>query len=150
MIFDKLENMKDYKIILPQLEKIEEFTRSFMKGEKEIKRYELDGDNLFVSPSEYITKSHEGAEYESHKKYIDVQVVTAGREYIGWSHLSDCSVTKPFENGGDIAFYESNKGSLCLLNEGYFMVLFPEDAHMPCLKAGENESVTKLVFKVKI
>ena len=150
MIFDKTENISDYFAVLPELREVEKFVDSFVKGEKENKRYDIDGENLFVSPSTYVSKEHEGAEYESHNKYIDVQVVTEGREYIGWAPTSDCKVTKPFENGGDIAFYTSDKGSLCKVNAGYFMVLFPQDAHMPCLKVGDNEQVTKLVFKIKI
>ena len=150
MIFDTVKNMDYYVKMMPQLEEIKKFTLDFMAGKMENKRYDLDGDNLFVSPATYFPKSHEGAEYESHVQYADVQVVVKGREYIGVAPLEDCTVTKPFADGGDIAFYTSEKGSLCLVEEGYFLVLYPQDAHMPCLKVEDGEEVTKLVFKVKI
>ncbi len=150
MIFDTVKNMKYYSSIMPQLDKIQAFTLDFMAGKMENKRYDLDGDKLFVSPSTYMPKDREGAEYESHIKYADVQVVVKGHEYIGVAPLEDCNVTKPFEDGGDIAFYTSDNGSFCLLEEGYFLVLFPQDAHMPCIKVNDNEEVTKLVFKVKL
>ncbi|MBE6784119.1 MAG: DUF386 domain-containing protein [Ruminococcaceae bacterium] len=150
MIFDTLTNMKNYVKLMPELVEIEKFIREFMKGDMEIKRYDLDGDNLFVSPATYVPKDHEGAEYESHAVYADVQVVIKGREYIGFAPLEDCTVTKPFEEGGDIAFYTSEKGSLCLIEEGYFLILYPQDAHMPSLKVKDGEEVTKLVFKVKL
>lgn len=151
MIFDTLKNMNYYVKMMPELKEIQKFTSDFMAGEMENKRYDLDGDNLFVSPATYVPKDHEGAEYESHVKYADVQIVVKGREYIGVAPLEDCAVTKPFTDGGDIAFYTSEKGSLCLLEEGYFLVLYPQDAHMPCLKVDDSgEEVTKLVFKVRI
>ncbi len=150
MIFDTVKNMKFYSKMMPELETIQKFVLDFAAGKKENRRYDLDGDKLFVSPSVYMPKEHEGAEYESHIKYADVQVMIKGKEYIGVAPLEDCKVTKPFEDGGDIAFYTSEKGSLCLLEEGYFLVLYPQDAHMPCLKVEDGTEVTKLVFKVRI
>lgn len=150
MIFDTVKNMKLYSKIMPELETIQKFVLDFAAGKKENRRYDLDGDKLFVTPSVYFPKEHKGAEYESHIKYADVQVMIKGEEYIGVAPLESCEVTKPFEDGGDIAFYTGEKGSLCRLSEGSFMVFYPQDAHMPCLKAEENKEVTKLVFKVRI
>lgn len=151
MIFDTLKNMKDYVKVMPELEKIEEFLCGYMKGEMKMERIDLDGDRLFASPATYVPKDHEGAEYESHIKYADVQVVLKGKEYIGVTPLDNCTVTKPFTDGGDIAFYTSEKGTLCLMEAGSFLVLYPQDAHMPCLKVDDSgEEVIKVVFKVKI
>ena len=150
MIFDTIKNMDYYVKMMPELEQIQKFIEDYTKGEMKMERIDLDGDNLFVSPATYFPKEHEGAEYESHIKYADVQVVLKGREYIGVAPLEDCTVTKPFTDGGDIAFYTSEKGSLCLVEAGYFLVLYPQDAHMPCLKVEDGEEVTKLVFKVRI
>lgn len=150
MIFDTVKNMNYYVKMMPELEQIQKFLEEYTKGEMKMERIDLDGDNLFVSPATYFPKEHEGAEYESHIKYADVQVVLKGREYIGVTPLDTCTVTKPFEDGGDIAFYTSETGTLCLMEAGYFLVLYPQDAHMPCLKVGDNEEVIKLVFKVRI
>ncbi|MBE6755960.1 MAG: DUF386 domain-containing protein [Ruminococcaceae bacterium] len=151
MIFDTLKNMNYYVKMMPELEEIKSFLGEYMKGEMSMERIDLDGDRLFASPATYVPKNHEGAEYESHVKYADVQVVLKGKEYIGVTPLDTCTVTKPFEDGGDIAFYTSETGTLCLLEEGYFLVLYPQDAHMPCLKVDDSgEEVTKIVFKVRI
>lgn len=149
MIFDKLENMKDYRSIMPQLKAIENYVLAF-KQNPETEGGELDGDNLKVSVSTYETRTHEGAKYEAHRKYADVQVVVSGREIIGWAPVSDCTLVDDFKEDGDIAFYTCEKGTMGIVNEDYFMVLFPQDAHMPCLKVADDETVTKLVFKVKI
>ena len=46
----------------------------------ELKRYDLDGNNLYVTISEYNTKNPEDAKFEAHKKYIDIQYVISGSE----------------------------------------------------------------------
>jgi hypothetical protein len=54
----------------------------------EIKRYDIDGDNLFAPVSEYMTKNEEDAKYEAHQKYIDIQYVVSGKELIGVAPIS--------------------------------------------------------------
>lgn len=153
MIFDTLKNIETYYDVMPELKTVKEFYDSFRKGEKPENSYILDGkdgSDFKVSISSYTTKPVEGAEYESHRKYIDVQIVASGREYIGWAPLEKCNVTKDFEENGDIAFYTSDAGSKCLVEEDSFMVLYPQDAHMPNLQVKEDEKVTKLVYKIRV
>ena len=45
----------------------------------EIKRYDIDGDNLYAPVSEYLTKNEEDAKFEAHQKYIDIQYVVSGK-----------------------------------------------------------------------
>ncbi len=49
----------------------------------ELKRYDLDGNNLYALLSEYMSKNEENARYEAHRKYLDIQYVVSGRELIG-------------------------------------------------------------------
>ncbi|MEI8225577.1 MAG: YhcH/YjgK/YiaL family protein, partial [Bacteroidota bacterium] len=54
----------------------------------EVKRYDLDGDNVYALISEYLTKNNEDARYEAHQKYIDIQYVISGKEQIGVAPMS--------------------------------------------------------------
>ena len=150
MITDKLSNMPLYYKAFPFLEKVNEVSEDIKAGKYQDSHIDIDGENMYASVSSYETKSPDGALYESHKKYIDVQVLLKGSETIGWAPLCDCRVTKDFEPGGDIAFYESDRGSPVTLHADYFMLMLPGDAHEPCLNPGKTESVTKIVFKVRI
>ena len=50
---------------------------------------------------------------------------------------------------GDIYFYEGETVKLPI-GGGRFMVLFPEDAHAPCIAAGGSKPVHKVVIKIAV
>jgi biofilm protein TabA len=117
----------------------------------EAKRHDIDGDNLFVSVTEYTTKNPEDAKYEAHRKYIDIQYVIAGKELIGIAPLTaKDKVSQEYNDAKDIEFMTVKKGTMMQANPAKFFIFFPEDAHMPNLKDGSNSAVKKAVVKVKI
>lgn len=117
----------------------------------ELKRYDLDGDNLYVTVSEYATKNNEDAKYESHKKYIDIQYVAAGSEMIGLAPASQIGkITSEYNEGNDIAFYTVGKSQEIKATSDRFFIFLPSDIHRPGVKVSENAKVRKVVVKVKI
>jgi biofilm protein TabA len=117
----------------------------------ELKRYDLDGDNLFVTLSEYNSKNPETAKYEAHRKYIDIQYVVSGNELIGIAPLaSQDSVYQVYNPAKDIEFLTVKKEKLLKATPAVFFVFFPEDAHKPGLKETANTPVRKAVVKIRI
>lgn len=117
----------------------------------ELKRYDIDGNNLYAPVSEYLTKNEEDARYEAHQKYIDIQYVVSGKELIGVAPLSHKKdVLEPYDASKDIEFLTVTNGENRLATPDIFFIFFPEDAHRPGLKDGENSPVRKIVVKVKI
>jgi biofilm protein TabA len=117
----------------------------------EIKRYDIDGDNLYAPVSEYITKNEEDARYEAHRKYIDIQYVISGKELIGVSPLSlQKEILEPYDATKDVVFLTVTQGVNFSATPDRFFIFFPGDAHRPGLKDGENSQVRKVVVKVKI
>jgi YhcH/YjgK/YiaL family protein len=117
----------------------------------ELKRYDLDGDNLYVTISEYTTKNLEETKYEVHKKYIDIQYIITGSEYIGIAPLASLNtVVQPYDAKKDIEYLTVKKGEIVQATPAKFFIFFPEDAHMPSLKAGTNAPVRKAVVKIRI
>lgn len=117
----------------------------------ELRRYDIDGDNLYATVSEYITKNEEDALYEAHRKYIDIQYVAAGRELIGIAPLSGKKETlEAYDDSRDIEFFTVSKGENRPAIPDRFFILFPHDAHRPGLKDGENSPVRKIVVKVRV
>jgi len=151
MVIDRIENLELYYPLLECLPQVRQFLADFEKDAKPDGRYELDGERLFASVQQYETKPAEGKLAEAHRKYIDLQVVINGREIIGWAPLSELKQeTEEFSKGGDIAFYSGKIQIQATLNPGYFALLFPEDAHMPCTQVEGPENVRKIVFKILI
>jgi len=91
--------------------------------------------------------------FEAHKKYIDVQVMLDGSEIIATEHIDkmhqyDC--IQPFGDG-DLELYANNNDCVDnVLNKGDFLVLYPEDGHMPGVCIAEPKQVKKAVIKVPV
>jgi YhcH/YjgK/YiaL family protein len=117
----------------------------------ENKRYDLDGDNLFVNVSEYKTKEPIDAKFEAHRKYIDIQYVIAGSEMIGVAPLaSRDSITQPYNETKDVEFSKFSNETFYEANPGNFFVFFPDDGHAPSVKTDSISHVKKLVVKIRV
>jgi len=117
----------------------------------EPKRYDIDGDNLYASVSEYLSKNEETINFEAHKKYIDIQYVISGKEIMNIAPLSSVKeIITPYDSTRDIEFITVDKVVNFKATPSNFFIFFPSDIHRPGLKDGENSQVRKVVVKVKI
>lgn len=116
----------------------------------EVKKHEIDGENLFASVMEYNSKNEADARYEAHKKYIDIQYVLTGKELMGITPITDLKeMLQPYNDSTDIQFFTVNNITNRKAEPGTFFLFFPSDAHRPGLKDGESIPVKKIVVKVK-
>ncbi|OFY58105.1 MAG: hypothetical protein A2V50_01595, partial [Bacteroidetes bacterium RBG_19FT_COMBO_42_10] len=117
----------------------------------ELKRHEIDGNNVYAPVSEYMTKNEEDARYEAHLKYIDIQYVITGKELIGVAPVSDRKdMLEAYNEANDIMFMTVNTITNLKASPDRFFIFFPDDIHRPGLKDGENSLVRKVVVKVKV
>ena len=129
---------------------------SFLKTlnpSSEDKKYVISGDDIYAIVTTYKTRSYDDAIFETHRKYLDIQAVISGREKLEWSPKGGLFVDIPYEESKDAEFYKPNfprAGKVDLL-PGNFVMLFPQDAHMPSLIFEDKiEVVKKVVIKLKI
>lgn len=114
-------------------------------------RHDIDGDNLYVSITDYETREPDSVRYEAHMKYIDIQYVASGSEMIGIAPLSDVeTVLVPYDGTRDISFMTVRNGKEYTATPDRFFIFFPDDVHKPTLKNQEKTSVRKVVVKVRI
>ena len=117
----------------------------------ELKRHEIDGNNVYAPVSEYMTKNEEDARYEAHLKYIDIQYVITGKELIGVAPVSDRKdMLEAYNEANDIMFMTVNTITNLKASPDRFFIFFPDDIHRPGLKDRENSLVRKVVVKVKV
>lgn len=132
-------------------EKAFKFLKDNDLSKLELKRYDIDGDNIFATVSEYISKNEESAQFEAHRKYIDIQYVVSGKELINIAPLASVKeVLTPYDASKDIEFVTVSKLIYLKASPSDFFIFFPGDAHRPGLKDGENSPVRKVVVKVKV
>lgn len=114
-------------------------------------RHEITPCGVFAIVQEYETKTE--SVFEAHRKYIDIQCVVAGEEYI---YVADISkVSEPladFDEQKDIEFFRYADGfEEVLADKDNFVVLFPKDAHQPCMAVdGKPGKIRKVVVKVPV
>jgi YhcH/YjgK/YiaL family protein len=113
----------------------------------------LAGENLFVCIDKYKTKPPETAKPESHRQYIDIQVLLTGEEHIKIYATSELTSVTAYDPECDLEFYKQlpNPDAVLMMKPGKFAVFFPNDAHMPGLQAGHiKQLVKKAVAKIRI
>ncbi len=112
-------------------------------------RYELDTTGTYASVSDYTTKDSDTVHFEAHKKFIDIQYVPKGHEYIGITSLENIQTKiKEYNSEKDIEFFDKTDNGQRLADKNHFFVFFPSDGHKPCLKVDTNNQVRKIVIKI--
>lgn len=109
-------------------------------------------ENFYYVVQEYETKDVSEARYEAHKQYVDIQYMVAGKEAIGIAPTAELAVEQEYDVETDVMFLEAPKQSAqAVLSAGGYVILYPQDAHRPGVKAGEKPvKVRKVVGKVRV
>lgn len=151
MILDKIENGSKYASMSDRFAKAFEMLKSGDLGSKEDGKYEVDGKDLFYMVQRYVTKPAEERRFESHRRYADIQAVLSGKEAMGYIQAEGLEVTAAYDDTKDIMFFDTPASFTNLeMGSGEFVVLFPDEAHMPQVQLGGPAQVTKIVFKVLV
>ena len=111
-------------------------------------RHPIDGENVFAIVTEDPSKNFDKTNWESHRKYIDLQSVIEGEEKIGVYAVLKAKVTKEYDEAKDVANYSAD-GKLYSAKPGTFFLFFPSDAHRPNITPGGNLVVKKIVIKIR-
>lgn len=151
MVLDTLPNAARYESLNSRFAKAFAFLRT-VDGTQDLGRHDLDGDHCFALVQTYETRSMEKAKFEAHRKYIDVQFIHSGRETILWAPLAVMKEeTMAYSEEKDAALWKLTPDATPLhVSAGYFAILWPEDAHGPCLEWERPEQVFKVVVKVAV
>ncbi|MDO5088942.1 MAG: YhcH/YjgK/YiaL family protein [Leptotrichiaceae bacterium] len=149
MIFTNLKDNLQNQSLSEEIKKCIEFTNKNKIEEYEAGVYEIPEINMKMNVGHYTTKSEKECFWESHLKYIDVQIILKGEEYIAFNNIRNLREIKR-DKEKDLIEYEGNELFRVLLKEGDVLVLFPEDGHMPGMMVNEPVSAKKVVYKIKI
>jgi YhcH/YjgK/YiaL family protein len=114
-------------------------------------RHKVDDDNLFFMVDEYDSKPLEEGRLEAHRKYIDIQYIVSGREWIGCRGLEELKLETPYDIEKDIEFYHRAEPMTHIdMEAGTFAIIRPHEAHMPGRMFDNPEPVKKIVVKVRV
>ena len=149
MIKDSLKNAGIYFSLSENLKKGLEWLKAQDLVNIDCGRYEIDSDAVWANVQEYETK--DDANFEAHRKYIDIQYMIKGEELVGVIDLVNCKTCIEYDNEKDLEFFETKaKFQYQELREGDFLIFYPHDAHKPSIAFGAKSMVKKVVVKVAV
>jgi biofilm protein TabA len=106
-------------------------------------------DGAFAIEQVYPAKLRPEGFFESHRKYIDVQVIVAGEEAMEVDDISRLVISEAYNPERDFVKYaDTAAASRLMLRTGDTAIFFPVDGHMPGLKSAGPVLVRKTVVKV--
>lgn len=148
MILDVLENAHRYLALHQGFAKAIEFLLRPDLLDLPVDRYEIDGDRVYAMVAREPGRKKDDALLETHEQYIDIQLVLAGTDEMGWKPKSSCQQPSgAYDHAEDIQFFADAPDAWLPVGPGIFVIFFPEDAHLPLISAGQ---LHKVVVKVAV
>lgn len=148
MIYDKLENLARYRGMSPHLDAAIDFIQSHDLNALPDGRTPVDGDNVFVNVGEATATPGEGRGFETHARYMDLQLDLAGTERCQ-AALGEVRELEPYDPQRDIAIWEGEEAASVTLGPGRFALFLVGEPHKPGILTGEDARLKKAVFKIR-
>jgi YhcH/YjgK/YiaL family protein len=148
MILDVLENAHRYLVLHEEFAKAFDFLLRPDLKEQPAGKYEIDAGRVYAIVSKELGRKKEDALLETHEKYIDIQLVLAGTDDMGWKPKSLCKQPAgEYDQKNDEQIFADEPDVWISTVSGAFVIFFPEDAHMPLISSGQ---IHKVVVKVAL
>lgn len=112
-------------------------------------KHQLPDSDLIADIQTYTSKPAKECRFEAHREHFDIQYVAEGREYFGVCPVDGLTVTEEHPERDTYFYAEPEEAGRVLLNHGDFIIVTPEEAHMPKCAVSTPEKVRKVVIKVK-
>ncbi len=100
----------------------------------------------------YRTEPAEQKRWESHRRFIDIQFMVAGRERMDVAEISTLHGATTYDEANDVLFYDHAPAGVtgAVVKQGEFTIFFPHDGHRPGITIDVPVDVRKIVIKVPI
>ena len=147
MICDTLEHLSLYRGFHKNLDTAITFLTACDLNTLPLGRIEVDGENVFINVMDADLRDADGAAFEYHRRYADLQIDITGGE--GWGYTNEPG-EEVDEYTVDCGFQDSASVVSGALGEGRFVLFFPTELHKPGLVQDGCANVRKAVVKIKM
>jgi biofilm protein TabA len=146
VIIDLIENLDEYRSLNPKiargLEKLNEVEIDYKK------RFDFDGGYLFFQ--EGTTNPIDEGTFEAHKKYMDIQIVLDGSEYVAWAPINQLVVDVEYNAEKDVVRLNGSPETIIKINKGMAYICLPHDGHKALKYIDQATKYKKAVIKIEI
>ena len=150
MIIDSMRSFQKYAGLNPEVwSKISSFLNSISGTVPEASSNQLDGERLIANIVHTKTQAPELGKYELHRRYIDIHLPLRGTETI-ICRCDSCDLKQigSFDEANDYVLFEAAPGLPVCLEPGYFLMLYPGEAHH--VLTGDGSPIIKVIIKIDI
>jgi len=148
MILDTLAHAERYRALHPLFERAFDFLRDTDLMALAPGKHDVQGEQIFAIVEACAGRTRAEAKLECHRRYIDIQLVLAGVDEMGWKPVAEClDPQTEYDAARDIRFFNDAPSSWIATPPGAFCLFFPDDAHAPLVGAG---MIRKVVVKIAV
>lgn len=159
MVIDNLENLTNYEGLHPTFPKAFSYLKMLLESGAADGRHEPSeqaaNEAFYVNLMTGTAQPKDDAVAESHRKYIDVQVVIDGAELMCVPAAKELpAVTTDYQEDKDYMLYAPVSVSAChqlRVHAGQFVIFFADELHAPMIGLDTTPTtVRKAVLKVPV
>lgn len=148
MIMDLLENLKPYQRSVPELWEASQFIEKVKREQLPVGRYPLEKG--FALVQEGSTVPFDSKDFETHDKYLDMQVLLSGDEFWEYAPKGILTPKTAYDPNADIEWL-SGQGTRIAIRPDMFYIVYPWDGHKPCCHEGNVAlDYRKVVIKIPV
>lgn len=151
MIFDKSENLTAFASLSGGMATAIAWLQQIDLAAADGGRIDIDGDNVYAMVQTAKTRNPMEAQYEAHRRYIDLQYLITGSELILVTDTASLPVATAYDEEKDVVFLQDGAWEVALpMTPGRFAILYPQDAHKPCCTMDDSVEIRKCVIKIRV
>jgi YhcH/YjgK/YiaL family protein len=114
-------------------------------------KHAIEGEQVYALVQKLPSRSADTAQFESHRKYIDVHYVVSGQETSGFSPAENLKLAVPYDESKDVMLYAvPEQYTKVEVRQGHFVVYHPGQAHLPNCHLQGPHDLHKVVIKVHV
>jgi YhcH/YjgK/YiaL family protein len=114
-------------------------------------KHAIEGDQVYALVQKLPSRAAETAQFESHRKYIDLHYVVSGQEITGFAPAEDLKLAVPYDESKDVMLYDiPQQYTKIEMKPGHFAIYHPGQAHLPNCHFQGPHDLHKVVIKVHV
>lgn len=143
-------NKIDEAALAERVNKAVEYLRKLSVTKTDVGKY-IVNDSFYYYVQYYETLRDENCNLESHRKFVDIQIMIEGSEAMDLVDISRLTAKQEYNDEKDVMFWKAPlRMARTTLRAGDFIILYPENAHRGAVQIGEPGKVLKIVGKVRV
>jgi YhcH/YjgK/YiaL family protein len=147
MIYDSIDNLKDYIPMMPQLVTVIEVLANEKLADKADGGYTTANPKVRYNIASYATID-QPKQFESHQAEIDVQIMLSGRETMQVASRSSARSEIPYDAQTDCSLFDCDATVSITADADHFAIFFTGEPHKPGLAHEGCAGIRKVIFKV--